>query len=335
MNVHYANQSGNVYVPGSLSPAESSFYSTTSAATSPSSSSSVSNYSSNSSGFNERLSLTSGDFKIPAANLGQTVNYYGNKFEESYLSNVQQHQHQPQQQLTAPVITIESVPSNVGVRSNSVSSSGDLSNDYIDTASATSSPNYQRCLPPVANPVIPTTASYYQQQQPPQPQNNPYYNYYYPQDVQNYLIGNQLYMNNDLMYPRYAPVSADLQSQPLYAQQPPANISPVQVDTVPPKQTIVTKPPLKRDTSSSDVKPKSATNTQLDFDSKFNSICNADLDSNNNNGAKVVISCNDIDFKYPNKRISNSNIKVKLLDLDLWNKFNEIGTEMIITKAGR
>jgi hypothetical protein len=50
---------------------------------------------------------------------------------------------------------------------------------------------------------------------------------------------------------------------------------------------------------------------------------------------KIVLSCNDIDFKYPSKRVSNDRIQARLLDLDMWNRFNELGTEMIITKSGR
>lgn len=35
------------------------------------------------------------------------------------------------------------------------------------------------------------------------------------------------------------------------------------------------------------------------------------------------------------KPTHNPNVKVKLMDMSLWNKFNQIGTEMIITKCGR
>jgi hypothetical protein len=48
-----------------------------------------------------------------------------------------------------------------------------------------------------------------------------------------------------------------------------------------------------------------------------------------------TIDCNNINFKYPSSMKSNPNIKLNLQDQDLWNQFNEIGTEMIITKAGR
>ncbi|CAF0858635.1 unnamed protein product [Brachionus calyciflorus] len=48
-----------------------------------------------------------------------------------------------------------------------------------------------------------------------------------------------------------------------------------------------------------------------------------------------TICCNDINFKYPTSVNSNPNIKVKLLDTELWAQFKKIGTEMIITKTGR
>lgn len=54
-----------------------------------------------------------------------------------------------------------------------------------------------------------------------------------------------------------------------------------------------------------------------------------------NDGNRIVISCNDIDFKYPLKKWANPNIKARLHDADLWRRFREVGTEMIITKAGR
>lgn len=37
----------------------------------------------------------------------------------------------------------------------------------------------------------------------------------------------------------------------------------------------------------------------------------------------------------PKNQITNPNIKVKLQDMNLWKQFNQIGTEMIITKCGR
>lgn len=37
----------------------------------------------------------------------------------------------------------------------------------------------------------------------------------------------------------------------------------------------------------------------------------------------------------PKNQITNPNIKVKLQDMSLWKQFNQIGTEMIITKCGR
>lgn len=37
----------------------------------------------------------------------------------------------------------------------------------------------------------------------------------------------------------------------------------------------------------------------------------------------------------PKNQITNPNIKVKLQDMNLWKQFNQIGTEMIITKTGR
>jgi hypothetical protein len=51
---------------------------------------------------------------------------------------------------------------------------------------------------------------------------------------------------------------------------------------------------------------------------------------------KLVIKCNEIDFNYPTTTKINSNIKVQLQDIDLWNQFSSAGgTEMIITKSGR
>lgn len=48
-----------------------------------------------------------------------------------------------------------------------------------------------------------------------------------------------------------------------------------------------------------------------------------------------TINCNNINFKYPTEMKSNPNIKLNMQDQELWNQFSELGTEMIITKAGR
>ena len=48
-----------------------------------------------------------------------------------------------------------------------------------------------------------------------------------------------------------------------------------------------------------------------------------------------IINCNNINFKYPTANKSNPNIRVNIQDMDLWNQFRKVGTEMIITKTGR
>ncbi len=53
------------------------------------------------------------------------------------------------------------------------------------------------------------------------------------------------------------------------------------------------------------------------------------------NAPVQTINCNSINFKYPSSMKSNPEIKLNLQDQELWNQFSEIGTEMIITKAGR
>lgn len=61
-------------------------------------------------------------------------------------------------------------------------------------------------------------------------------------------------------------------------------------------------------------------------------------DSNINNSYEFnsnVLPSLPLDFNLKENCNSNPNIKVKLQDMNLWKQFNQIGTEMIITKCGR
>lgn len=60
------------------------------------------------------------------------------------------------------------------------------------------------------------------------------------------------------------------------------------------------------------------------------------LTTNNTNSSTLPHQQHHIDNILPSATSNNNpNIKVKLQDMSLWKSFNEVGTEMIITKTGR
>ena len=48
-----------------------------------------------------------------------------------------------------------------------------------------------------------------------------------------------------------------------------------------------------------------------------------------------IINFRNTKFQYPTNPVRNKNIKARLEDIELWNEFNRLGTEMLITKPGR
>lgn len=66
-------------------------------------------------------------------------------------------------------------------------------------------------------------------------------------------------------------------------------------------------------------------------------VPNYDFNSSNNNSLSQnnFSSNSSLPNSMPKNQITNPNIKVKLQDMNLWKQFNQIGTEMIITKTGR
>lgn len=196
-------------------------------------------------------------------------------------------------------------------RSNSVCS--DLSAD-TDAISQTSTPNYQRYLP--------TTLSYYNNNQ---SYSYPYYQapeqlyasslatQYYPTiDYQTNYFSNNYFINSISNQYNYEP---NLKLNDTQAQK---EDLPLKEKNLNLQQNSILK---NNNTQHFEQKPSLNITNEAIYQQKANE--------------KVVINCNDIDFKYPSQAHGNPNIKVKLQDMDLWKRFNKIGTEMIITKTGR
>lgn len=212
------------------------------------------------------------------------------------------------------------------VRSSSVNSS-DFCGSDIDsssstsnsTSSTTSSPVYtnQKLIAPnntsqfaptyYYNAYRNSNSSNYHQELASSYNNSPVNcsNYYYNQNTMGYYTGANVFKSEPFEYSTSA----------LQAGKP-TNIN------VSPKLPIAREQPTKVAYESSPVgKPAPVTQQTRSIVSPTQSV--------------HTIDCNNINFKYPATMKSNPDIKINMQDMNLWNQFAEMGTEMIITKGGR
>lgn len=236
-----------------------------------------------------------------------------------------------------------------GVKSEPRSSS--VSSDFgaeLDSISATSTPNYSRFLS-ISNG---STSGSSQQFYPNGSNSNssasipPYYNNFSltynghpsgPYDP-NYLFPGQGVFDSNFGYNYSYPIETTQQFNPIKPDllSSESDIKPM---VVKPRISLSSPPVLKLDNVENNNINSDVQQTKVgkshNQPSKQISQPQQPTDLSGKTDNRIVISCNDIDFKYPAKKVANPNVKAKLQDAELWARFKHLDTEMIITKAGR
>lgn len=260
--------------------------------------------------------IENSSFLTSYVNSSGVSSFNSSNSSENYLNNYYTSSVSPSVQQTTPVedlpnikIEVSQYPGLVGnteLRSNSVCS--DLGSDNENSINqATSTPTYQRYLP---------TNSYYNQNTYPYP----YYNYPTQEQIYGHYLTNQFYNPTE-----YQQTYSNYNNIYNYKNESPKN----QINIEKPIEKEIIVNPLKEQNQNKSPKIEQKPFAKIQTEKLYNQQ-NVTKSPN-----ECIIKCNDIDFKYPTTVRSNPNIKLKLQDLDLWSKFNKIGTEMIITKSGR
>ena len=261
------------------------------------------------------------------------------KYEDNSNDSTEQSNYNVENSLYPSTLNYYQYKNTNNQRSSSVSS--DISSDLESL-----SPTYQRYLPN-------TFPSFYNPAYPIHDQvhyfSHPHHNssYYLPNylpqtslnHLQNFEHLNSFYNGSDMNNPQFVQANCKLNERTMISKPTP-NIGFIANQLAPsPKKNLYnnnnsgysTLALLNNETRHQSSK-SSNSNKQESIRKKDEKPTPPEMVKDND---KIVINCNNINFRYPTVKKSDPKIKVKLQDMDLWKQFGQIGTEMIITKAGR